>query len=72
MKIVITGGSGMVGSSIKHVIQLTKDYVDYNDKDFIFLSSKDLDLTDRKRTLDFFMQAQPDYCLLYTSPSPRD
>jgi GDP-L-fucose synthase len=63
MKILVTGGSGMVGCGIKHVIEMTKDYFNYDEINFIFLSSKDVDLTDRKKTLDFFMYACADYII---------
>ena len=56
MKILITGGSGLVGSAIQS-IQGEYDF------DFIFMSSKDCDLTDYYKTYDFFLKHKPDYVI---------
>lgn len=53
MKLLITGGSGMVGYGLKNII---KD----SDYETIFMSSKMCDLTDEKATIDFFMKEKPD------------
>ena len=49
MKLLITGGSGMVGYGLKNII---KD----SDYETIFMSSKMCDLTNEKATIDFFMK----------------
>ncbi len=52
VQIIITGGSGLVGSAIKEVI--SKEYDLYKDYIFIFLSSKDVDLTNYESTYNIF------------------
>jgi GDP-L-fucose synthase len=56
MKILITGGSGLVGSALK---KITKDFK----YEFIFLSSKDCDLTSYQQTYDCFQIHKPDYVI---------
>ncbi len=56
-KILITGGSGLVGSAIKSI---SNNYSNYN---FIFLSSSDCDLTDYDQTLNYFQQTKPDFII---------
>ncbi len=56
MKILVTGGSGLVGSAIQSIQS------DYN-FDFIFMTSKDCDLTDYYKTYDFFLKHKPDYVI---------
>lgn len=56
MKILITGGSGLVGSAIKSISN------NYQYK-FIFSSSKDCDLTNYDETLKYFKEKQPDYII---------
>ena len=64
MKIVVTGGSGMVGRSILNILTSDDEIMTkWEEHKFIYLSSGDVDLTDRKRTLDFFMYAQADYII---------
>lgn len=41
-RVMVTGGTGLVGMAIKHIIE-TEDKP--SDEDWIFLSSKDADLT---------------------------
>ena len=50
MKILITGGTGLVGSSLSKIL---------ND-DCIFMSSKDCDLTNYEATYRFFKKHKPD------------
>ena len=57
--VLITGGSGLVGSAIKNV-SLSGDYHKYN---FVFLFSKDCDLTNYKETLSTFLSYNPDYVI---------
>jgi GDP-L-fucose synthase len=57
MKILVTGGSGLVGTSIKKISN------DYNYYDFIFLASKDCDLTNYEETHKLFEKEQPDFVI---------
>lgn len=52
MKILVTGGTGLVGSAIK---KISNNY----DYEFKFLSSKDCDLTNYNKTKDFFTKYRP-------------
>ncbi len=52
MKILITGGTGLVGSAIK---KISNNY----DYEFKFLSSKDCDLTNYDKTKDYFIKYRP-------------
>jgi GDP-L-fucose synthase len=56
-KILVTGGTGLVGSAIKTI---SKNY----DYDFIFLSSKDCDLTNYTDTFELFSKYEPD-CVIH-------
>ena len=56
MKILITGGSGMVGFGIKTI----KNNYNY---EFNFLSSKDCDLTKYEETYNYFKEYNPDYVI---------
>ena len=57
MKFLITGGSGLVGYSLKQIIS------NDNSKEFIFLSSKDCDLTNLEQTQQMFEDIKPDYVI---------
>ena len=52
MKIIVTGGSGLVGRAIKNVINTDKNYE--NNHSYLFISSTDCDLSNYKTTLNFF------------------
>jgi GDP-L-fucose synthase len=54
--ILVTGGSGLVGSAIK---QISKEY-QYN---FVFLTSELCDLTDYSQTKELFKHIDPDYVI---------
>lgn len=56
MKILITGGTGLVGSAFKN-IQNKYSY------EFYFLSSKDCDLSNYKQTFTFLNNYKPDYVI---------
>ena len=56
MKVLVTGSSGLVGSAIKNI---SPDYP----YDFIFVSSKDADLTDYMQTYRLFSKHKPDYVI---------
>lgn len=53
--IIVTGGTGLVGSAIR---EISKDYPIY---DFIYLHSKFLDLRNEKETIDYFCKVKPTY-----------
>tara|TARA_B110000902_G_C14272203_1_gene573623 strand:+ start:286 stop:1218 length:933 start_codon:yes stop_codon:yes gene_type:complete len=53
MKLLVTGGSGMVGYGLKNIMKDSK-------YETVFMSSKMCDLTDEKATIDFFMKEKPD------------
>jgi GDP-L-fucose synthase len=55
--IVVTGGSGLVGSAIR---EISKDYPYY---EFIFLNSKFLDLTKEQETIEYFCKVRPTYVI---------
>jgi GDP-L-fucose synthase len=57
MKVLITGGSGLVGSAIKSISNL------YPNFEFIFLSSKLCDLTNWEQTENYFNSVKPDYVI---------
>ena len=57
MKILITGGTGLVGSAIK---KISNRYPNYS---FVFISSKDCDLTDFQETTQMFSKLEPDYVI---------
>jgi len=64
MKIIVTGGSGMIGKSIYNILKTDKEIITkWDNHEFIYLSSKDVDLTDRKKTLDFFTKISCDYII---------
>jgi len=56
MKVLVTGSSGLVGSAIKNI---SPDYP----YEFIFVSSKDADLTDYMQTYRLFDKHKPDYVI---------
>ena len=56
MKILVTGGSGLVGKAIK---KITSNY----DHDFVFMSSKECNLIDYNETLEYFSSIKPDYVI---------
>jgi len=57
MKILITGGHGMVGKSLQKLIKKTEE------NKFIFLSSKDCDLRNIEECKIVFQRYQPDYII---------
>jgi len=54
--ILVTGGTGLVGKAIEHIS------LDYNFK-FIFIGTKDCDLTNYEKTLEYFNRIRPDYVI---------
>uniref|UniRef100_A0A6P7G917 GDP-L-fucose synthase n=1 Tax=Diabrotica virgifera virgifera TaxID=50390 RepID=A0A6P7G917_DIAVI len=57
--ILVTGGTGLVGSAIKEIIQLEKR----TDETWVFLSSKDGDLCDYNETKKIFEKHQPTHVI---------
>jgi GDP-L-fucose synthase len=57
MKVLVTGGSGMVGNCIKDSCSQLKD------DEFIFLSSSDGDLTVKENVNSIFEKHKPDYVI---------
>jgi len=55
-KILVTGGYGLVGSAIKTI---SKNY----DYDFLFISSKECDLTNYTTSFELFSKYRPDYVI---------
>ena len=55
--ILVTGGSGMVGSAIKAI---SNNYYEYQ---FVYISSKDYDLTNFDSTNQMFLENKPDYVI---------
>ena len=58
MKILVTGGSGLIGCAIHQVIQNKND-----SNNWVFLSSKDCDLLDIDKTREVFKSHAPDYII---------
>lgn len=56
MKILVTGGTGLVGKAIESI---SKNY----NYEFVFLSSKNCDLTDYLQTKQLFQKEKPDYVI---------
>ena len=56
MRILVTGGTGLVGSAIQKISS------NYN-YEFIFVSSKNCDLTDYTNTYNYFLKKKPDYVI---------
>ena len=57
MKILVTGGTGLVGHGIQSI------QAQYPEHDFLFLSSKDCDLLDISQTREMFERERPDYVI---------
>jgi dTDP-4-dehydrorhamnose reductase len=57
MVILVTGASGQLGQSLQYIA------ADYNNFDFIFASSTDLDITNRDRVDSFFQSNKIDFCI---------
>lgn len=55
MKILVTGGSGMIGKHLKNTVHANRDHDTWT-----FLSSKDCDLRDQQAVSNLFQREQPD------------
>ena len=60
MKVLVTGGFGMMGRTINDIVE-PKDI--YRNHTFVFHSRKDCDLTDRNSTLEYFKNKEFDYII---------
>jgi len=60
--VLVTGGTGLVGKAIETVSQ-TQQYQQFNKYRFIFLSSKDCNLTDYIATDNYFDKTRPSYVI---------
>lgn len=56
MKVLVTGGSGMVGQAIRKLVE-------NKEEEWLFLSSKDVDLTDYSSTFTFFEKYKPNFVI---------
>lgn len=58
--ILVTGGSGLVGSGIKYIVENEQKN---ENETFFFLTSKDVNLTDRVATLKYFKEHKPTHVI---------
>ncbi|XP_019740943.1 GDP-L-fucose synthase [Hippocampus comes] len=61
MRVLVTGGSGLVGMAIQRVVQ--EERAGCEGEEWIFLSSKDANLTSMKETRDLFKKHQPSHVI---------
>ena len=54
--VLVTGGSGLVGSAVKKVVA---DAAQESGETWVFISSKDVDLRDATATHEYFRQLKP-------------
>lgn len=59
MKILVTGGSGLIGSALKNHIGLVND----TDNEWVFINSKDCNLLNVDEVYKIFNSIQPDYII---------
>ena len=57
--VLVTGGTGLVGSAIRRVVESENN----PNEQFIFLSSKDVDLTNKEKTLEAFKNYKPTHVI---------
>nr|XP_040149464.1 GDP-L-fucose synthase isoform X4 [Ictidomys tridecemlineatus] len=60
MRILVTGGSGLVGRAIQKVVE---DGAGLPGEEWVFVSSKDADLTDTAQTQALFQRVQPTHVI---------
>ncbi len=58
--VLVTGGSGLVGQAIKHIIETTTDYSQYQ---FAFASTKTVDFRSMHETRMLFERVRPTYVI---------
>ena len=61
--ILVTGGSGLVGQAIKWAVEQEGGKLSGGDEEWVFLSSKDGDLTKRDETEKIFERVKPTHCI---------
>lgn len=54
-RILVTGASGAIGGALADIAP-----AEFADRDFVFASSRDCDLTDAKKTIEYVASVQPD------------
>lgn len=57
-KVLVTGGSGQLGSILKKAIQSTTETID-----FVFNDSEDLDISNSESVMEYLNKADFDYCI---------
>lgn len=60
-KVLVTGGTGLVGKAIEAVVEANPQ--DYQDLEFVFVGSKDADLSDAGQTRALFLHHSPKYVI---------
>ena len=58
--VLVTGGTGLIGQAVKKVVA---DEAKEHGENWIFLSSKDVDLRDTAATYEYFRQLKPTHVL---------
>ena len=61
MVVLVTGGSGLVGKAIEHVV--SNDTNISRDEKWVFISSKDADLRDKASTIALFKRVKPTHVI---------
>ncbi|KAH8863911.1 GDP-L-fucose synthase [Schistosoma japonicum] len=61
--VLVTGGSGLVGNGIRLALEDTSSPLKRDDEKWIFLSSRDVDLTDSGATRAYFERVRPTYVI---------
>jgi GDP-L-fucose synthase len=59
--VLVTGGTGLVGKAIESIIN--SDENEFKEFKFVFVSSKDADLSDLTQTRSLFERTKPDYVI---------
>lgn len=58
-KILVTGGTGLVGKGVEHAVSQDRRV----DEEWVFLSSNDCDLTSMQQTMDLFAKHRPTHVI---------
>lgn len=61
--VLVTGGSGLIGKAIAHEVDKSLDSWTKRGLKFIFVSSREADLTDIKQTCSLFREHKPSYVI---------
>ena len=59
--VLVTGGTGLVGKAIESVVESNKE--EFESYSFVFISSKDADLSDLSQTRSLFERVRPRYVI---------